>query len=81
MHSCQADGQTRCEGVDCGDNASGERFKGICDKNGCDMQSYRLGEKEFFGPGSNFKIAVAKPAQTQGKPPTPPTTNTRSQKK
>merc|ERR1711985_200221 len=25
MHSCDTDGQTRCEGTDCGDNASGER--------------------------------------------------------
>jgi cellulose 1,4-beta-cellobiosidase len=63
MHSCQADGQTRCEGTDCGDNASGDRFKGICDKNGCDMQSYRLGEKKFFGPGSDFKIDTTKPVQ------------------
>jgi cellulose 1,4-beta-cellobiosidase len=63
MHSCEADGQTRCEGTDCGDNASGERFQGICDKNGCDMQSYRLGNKNFFGPGSSFKIDTTKPIQ------------------
>jgi cellulose 1,4-beta-cellobiosidase len=63
MHSCDADGQTRCEGVDCGDNDSGDRFKGLCDKNGCDMQSYRLGEHDFFGPGSSFKIDSTKPIQ------------------
>merc|ERR1719230_1535703 len=63
MHSCEGGSQTRCEGTDCGDNASGDRFKGICDKNGCDMQSYRLGVKDFFGPGSNFKIDTTKPVQ------------------
>merc|ERR1712125_29998 len=63
MHSCEGGSQTRCEGTDCGDNASGERFKGICDKNGCDMQSYRLGVTDFFGPGSNFKIDTTKPVQ------------------
>merc|ERR1711998_682713 len=36
---------------------------GICDKNGCVMQSYRLGEKKFFGPGSDFKIDTTKPVQ------------------
>jgi cellulose 1,4-beta-cellobiosidase len=63
MHSCEGGSQTRCEGTECGDNASGERFKGMCDKNGCDMQSYRLGVKDFFGPGSNFKIDTTKPVQ------------------
>ena len=31
-HSCAVGQQTRCEGVDCGDTAKGERFKGVCDK-------------------------------------------------
>merc|ERR1712024_14169 len=35
--------------------------KGLCDKNGCDMQSYRLGNKNFFGPGSQFQIDSTKP--------------------
>merc|ERR1712176_1391186 len=29
MHSCSTDGQTRCEGTDCGDNGP-DRFKGLC---------------------------------------------------
>jgi len=59
MHACEVDTQTRCEGVDCGDDS--DRFKGICDKNGCDMQAHRLGKTDFFGPGSDFQIDSTKP--------------------
>merc|ERR1711982_209174 len=34
---------------------------GLCDKNGCDLQSYRLGNKNFFGPGSEFEVDSTKP--------------------
>merc|ERR1712115_519053 len=61
MHSCKVEGQTRCHGVDCGDNAKGERFKGVCDKNGCDIQSYRLGNTKFYGPGPEFQVDSTKP--------------------
>merc|ERR1712048_922800 len=65
MHSCSVDGQTRCEGIDCGDNAGAvtpesHRFEGVCDKNGCDFATNRLGEKSFYGPGSNFQIDSTK---------------------
>jgi len=60
-HACSVDGPTRCEGDDCG-NAADNRFKGVCDKNGCDVQTYRLGDKSFFGKGdtvdSSQKITV-----------------------
>jgi cellulose 1,4-beta-cellobiosidase len=60
-HSCAVKEQTRCEGVDCGDTAKGDRFKGVCDKNGCDFQTYRLGNTTFWGSGSNFAIDTTKP--------------------
>merc|ERR1711988_1570525 len=60
MHSCSPGDQTRCEGVDCGDNGE-DRFKGLCDKNGCDIQPNRLGETNFFGPGSSFTIDSTQP--------------------
>merc|ERR1712071_343026 len=41
MHSCSPGEQTRCDGADCGDNGE-DRFKGLCDKNGCDIQPHRL---------------------------------------
>lgn len=50
-HPCQVDGQTRCQGTQCGDDASGERAKGVCDKDGCDLNAYRAGVHDFFGPG------------------------------
>merc|ERR1719198_2801952 len=62
MHSCEVEEQTRCEGVHCGDNGP-DRFKGVCDKNGCDIQPYRLGEKQFWGPGSHFAIDSRHPVQ------------------
>jgi len=66
-HACTGTGHTRCEGKDCGDgNPSmgpdpGHRFDGLCDKNGCDMQTFRMGEKKFFGPGSGFTVDSSKP--------------------
>merc|ERR1739838_481179 len=60
MHSCSPGEQTRCEGKDCGDNGD-DRFKGVCDKNGCDIQPHRLGTHNFFGPGSDFQIDSTKP--------------------
>merc|ERR1712125_151527 len=60
MHSCSPGEQTRCEGEDCGDNGE-DRFKGMCDKNGCDIQPHRLGTHDFFGPGSDFQVDSTKP--------------------
>eukprot|EP00966_Prymnesium_polylepis_P101294 2346134-Prymnesium_polylepis.1 len=61
VHGCTTEGQHRCEGTECGDNISGERFKGVCDKDGCDMNPYRMGNTDFFGPGSGFTLDSTKP--------------------
>jgi len=58
-HACDVQEQTRCEGVDCGDNPD-HRFDGKCDKNGCDFQTYRLGNTSFYGKGSSFKLDSTK---------------------
>jgi cellulose 1,4-beta-cellobiosidase len=55
-HPCQKSGETlvgnyKCEGAECGDNGSGERYKGVCDKDGCDFNPYRMGNQSFFGKG------------------------------
>merc|ERR1711982_199015 len=62
MHSCATpnDEQYRCKGTDCGDNGE-DRFKGVCDKNGCDIQPYRLKEKKFWGVGKDFAVDSSKP--------------------
>jgi len=49
-HNCDTVGQYRCEGTECGDNESDERYQGICDKDGCDFAAYRLGNPDFYGP-------------------------------
>jgi cellulose 1,4-beta-cellobiosidase len=51
-HPCTVSGQHKCEGTECGDNDSNGRYDGVCDKDGCDLNPYRAGVKDFFGPGS-----------------------------
>ena len=41
-HSCSLNSQARCEGADC--------VNKLCDKDGCDFNSYRNGDTSFFGP-------------------------------
>merc|ERR1711863_226722 len=55
-HPCTIESQYRCEGQECGDNASDERYDGVCDKDGCDYASFRLGDQSFWGPGSDFTV-------------------------
>ena len=31
-------------------------YDGICDKDGCDFATYRMGQKTFYGNGSNFQV-------------------------
>ncbi|KAF2013628.1 carbohydrate-binding module family 1 protein [Aaosphaeria arxii CBS 175.79] len=56
-HVCSVNGQVRCSGTDCGDGD--QRYSGICDKDGCDFNSYRMGDKSFYGPGA--KVDTKKP--------------------
>jgi len=48
-HVCTVQGQTRCTGTQCGDGSN--RYGGVCDKDGCDFNAYRMGVKNFYGPG------------------------------
>jgi cellulose 1,4-beta-cellobiosidase len=57
-HVCTVQGQTRCTGNECGDGEN--RYDGFCDKDGCDFNSYRLGDKTFIGAGSSFKVDTTK---------------------
>ncbi|PVF92348.1 cellulase [Serendipita vermifera] len=47
-HGCTVDGQYRCTGTECGDGDN--RYGGVCDKDGCDFNSYRMGDTSFYGP-------------------------------
>jgi len=59
-HPCTGTGIQECTGTQCGDGD--DRYNGICDKDGCDFNSYRMGVKNFYGPGmkldSNKKMTV-----------------------
>ncbi|KAH8827568.1 cellobiohydrolaseI [Flagelloscypha sp. PMI_526] len=50
-HVCSGTGaQTRCDGAtQCGDGDN--RYNGVCDKDGCDFNSYRMGDTSFLGQG------------------------------
>ncbi|EHK97530.1 putative 1,4-beta-D-glucan cellobiohydrolase B [Glarea lozoyensis 74030] len=50
-HSCKTVAQTACSGDDCGGTYSETRYAGICDPDGCDFNSYRMGDKTFYGKG------------------------------
>ncbi|TAQ87506.1 hypothetical protein B7494_g4163 [Chlorociboria aeruginascens] len=47
-HPCSVTEQTRCSGTDCGINA---RYSSLCDADGCDFNSYRMGDTSFYGAG------------------------------
>jgi len=48
-HVCSVQGGYRCNGTDCGDG--NQRQNGVCDKDGCDFNSFRMGNDQFFGSG------------------------------
>ncbi|KAF1943392.1 1,4-beta-D-glucan cellobiohydrolase-like protein [Clathrospora elynae] len=50
-HSCSTIEQSRCNGDDCGGTYSADRYAGVCDPDGCDFNSYRMGVKDFYGKG------------------------------
>lgn len=47
-HPCSVTSQTRCTGTDCG---IGARYSSLCDADGCDFNSYRMGNTNFYGAG------------------------------
>lgn len=61
-HSCSPEAYSVCTESDCGGTYSEDRYAGNCDANGCDYNSYRVGVKDFYGPGktvnTNSKFTV-----------------------
>jgi len=60
-HPCNVAGQLLCEGTQCGDNDKGERYDGVCDKDGCDINPFRMGNTSFYGRGPGFTVDTEKP--------------------
>lgn len=56
-HVCSVQGPYRCSGTACGDGSN--RYGGVCDKDGCDFNSYRMGNQSFFGEGMD--VDTSKP--------------------
>ncbi|OCL10905.1 glycoside hydrolase family 7 protein [Glonium stellatum] len=50
-HACSTTSQTMCSGDDCGGTYSSTRYAGVCDPDGCDFNSYRMGDTTFYGKG------------------------------
>lgn len=48
-HPCSVNSQTRCTGADCGQGT--DRYNGLCDPDGCDFNSFRMGNTSFLGKG------------------------------
>ena len=40
-----------CNGDACGGTYSATRYAGVCDPDGCDFNSYRMGDTSFYGAG------------------------------
>jgi len=59
-HPCSNTGPYACEGEECGDNEKDARYKGVCDKDGCDFNPYRMGDKEYYGRHKKFKVDSTK---------------------
>ena len=47
--------------VECDDNASSNRYDGVCDKDGCDINPYRMGVEDFYGRGDQYAVNTLKP--------------------
>ncbi|KAF3913467.1 Exoglucanase [Arthrobotrys entomopaga] len=69
-HPCTNLDQERCEGDSCGGTYSSDRYGGTCDPDGCDFNSYRQGDQDFYGPGktidTNQKFTVVTQFITDG---------------
>lgn len=50
-HPCTNSAYHSCTGDACGGTYSADRYAGDCDPDGCDFNSYRQGDKSFYGPG------------------------------
>ncbi|KAF9873757.1 exoglucanase type c precursor [Colletotrichum karsti] len=59
-HPCQNNAYHSCTGDACGGTYSSTRYAGDCDPDGCDFNSYRQGNKSFYGPGASNTIDTTK---------------------
>jgi cellulase len=53
-HPCNESGVYLCSGTECGSD-------GVCDKNGCGWNTYRLDQADYYGEGAEFDVDTTKP--------------------
>jgi len=53
LHICNGD-------AECG-GQQGDRYISPTDRDGCDINAYRMGNTTFYGPGSEFQVDTTKP--------------------
>jgi cellulose 1,4-beta-cellobiosidase len=53
LHVCMKD-------EECG-SQQGDRFKAPTDRDGCDINAFRMGHRDFYGPGSQFAVNTEQP--------------------
>jgi cellulose 1,4-beta-cellobiosidase len=75
-HPCTVTGQTRCSGEDC---AVSSRYDGLCDPDGCDFNSFRMGDTSFYGSGKKVDTSKKITVVTQFLTSTNSTTGTLSE--
>nr|ADN88316.1 cellobiohydrolase I [Neolentinus lepideus] len=50
-HPCTVSGQTRCDSTANDACGATNRYNSVCDPDGCDFNSFRMGDKTFYGAG------------------------------
>ncbi|KAK4119237.1 glycoside hydrolase family 7 protein [Parathielavia appendiculata] len=53
-HTCNKKGLYLCEGAEC-------EFDGVCDKNGCAWNPYRVNVTDYYGNSNAFKVDTSRP--------------------
>lgn len=62
-HPCNVTGGVyRCTGDAC---AISSRYEGVCDPDGCDFNSYRMGDTSFYGKGFTVDTSTVMTVVTQ----------------
>jgi len=60
-HPAEKAGLNVCMGdEECG-RQDGDRFISPTDRDGCDVNAYRMGDKTFYGPGPEFQVNTQQP--------------------
>jgi len=60
-HPSTEEGLYICNGdSECG-SQDGDRYRAPTDRDGCDINPYRLGNTDFYGPGSSYAVDTSRP--------------------